>query len=444
MYRQVCHLLQLRSPAVDQSVLFDHAVFHARAFSSVGRDALRRICKQGHLLLELAADWFLSSGRHPSSLAAAAIIIIGKANNIEAELEEISHELRIHPHTTKARVKELIDYLVAFGQRLPWGKDIGPKSVLRHLPFLLQYSQQTVRKPQLAKLSPSDARCVVPTTKKPKLPSSHGAQAPLAKAACAEYGKRTDRFLRTQSQSFDLKEDECVLEGSSDAPQTAEHDRGASAATIEPPATDSVSCCEGAIDFLPSRKRRRKSGDAADREGTEKHREVVRETVSAVPGIDKKWQPLLPPSFVAGRAAKEFRAAKIKAIKERIASVKRSIVAEIRAGFQISADDEPLPPMPRSPSSPRQPDGKFAKALDAEDMLIQYCLLRGGDEKLLEAGYYSLVLSTPPVQPCGDPTSDDDLLQYFNTPKKVEFLRSISEGEPPYPWLTNDELQEQA
>lgn len=390
-YQRVIEFMGISCTPFDSGVYFDKVLSHYPAFMSMGRDEVRKLSKQGRCLLQYGAEWSLADGRHPLAIVAAVAVIVGRANNIKVDLKLVSQDLHVHPQTSRLRLNEFMDALVGFGQRLPWGKDITLTTLGRHLPFLLQYLETRV------KMDSSHAAEISTVT----MDSSSNEDVTLRHIAKVLYNKFGPSIRAVlDGQVLDVVKDESDVTLLEDSNEIKKRKVDSSA----------VEC---------SRKEAKLSSENTKEEGKTGFNHCC------------TWKPL-PPAFLANVSAEARRAARIEAAKERIASVKQdmaNLLMKKRGQECVS-------------SAPSKKIGaQHEKPLDEEDLLIQYCLIRGADEKVLQAGYYSHALSTPPVQPDKDITSDNELLQYFKTPKEIAFLESLSNEEPVNPWLNNDELE---
>eukprot|EP00250_Pteridium_aquilinum_P016157 c22969_g1_i1 orf=138-1907(+) len=427
MYHRVLDFMEIQSTPFDPAVYLDKVMSHHPAFMSMERDVVRRLARQGHCLLRYGVEWSLAAGRHPLALVAAVVVIIGRANNIKVDMKVVSRELHVHPATSRLRFNEFMDSLVGFGQRLPWGKDITLKTVSRHLPFLLQYLETRMKMDHNQVLEKSGVATVTEAVSGEDVALRH-----IAKALYAKYGPQIRAVL--ESQPFDVVSEEdsdsLSVEGAATDVKKRKMDTDAHP-------YDSVPCSDEELGLM-------NPADCGKQAA-----------VGPVPEDDRKtnttWKPL-PPSFVANGVANAKRIARIEAAKKRIATVKQDMANQmVREIRQESHDETPLHSI-ELPSSVQTHDlpslaqthARPDEGLDAEDFLIQYCLIRGANEEILKAGYYSLVLSTAPVQPDKEIMSDSDLLKYFRTPREIEFLQSLSNEESISPWFTRDELDSQA
>ncbi|KAH7430603.1 hypothetical protein KP509_08G005300 [Ceratopteris richardii] len=429
VYNRVLNYLEIESCPFDPIVHFDKFMSSHSAFVCLGEDTLNRLVEQGHCLLHYGLEWSLTSGRHPLALVAAVVAIVGKANNIKVDLDLISRELYVYPKTSRLRLREYFVSLIGFAQLLPWGKDITFKTLTRHLPFLLQYmaarTKVDSRSHVKRKFLPSDS---VASAQKQCSSAEDTALRHIAKALYAKYGTRIKSIL--ENQSLDVVKDE---DGIPSPEEEISHPLKKQKVNEE--GYPSVETCRQDTKLKVGRKTGKATVDAT------------------------LWKPL-PPSFVANTAAIARRTAKVDAAKKRIAAVKQEMgkylpseeIQGCNNGMALQLEGSDFFPMMQHLESPalsmeaRVLENKKVcdGTLDAEDLIIQYCLVRGADEEILKAGYYSLALSTPPVQPDKEILSDMELLKYFRTPSEVEFLRSLSEEDSPYPWFTAEELELQA
>ncbi|KAI5071795.1 hypothetical protein GOP47_0014046 [Adiantum capillus-veneris] len=423
VYQRVLDHMDMQSTPFDSAVYFDKIMSHHPAFVAMERDALRRSSRQGHCLLRYGVEWSLAAGRHPLALVAAVAVIIGKANNIKVDLNLVSRELHVNPATSRLRLKEYMTSLVGFAQLLPWGKDITLKTLSRHLPFLLQYLETRVKM--------DGGRQVAKTCGVASNPHENGvmeevALRHIAKALYVKYGPKIRSVL--ENQPFDVVKDEDPgpLPDEAIAPVIKKQKVGSDT-------TECSSLKEAKLENQAIR------GERAER--------MTKSDGKLETGEHRTWKPL-PPCFMANGETTAKRSAKIEAAKRRIVTVKLEMASQLASEGNeefIVRKALQLKDSQFSASMHVNDDAKaHDRALDDEDFLIQYCLIRGAHEDILKAGYYRLALSTPPVQPDREIMSDADLLKYFKTPREIEFLESLSEGDIPYPWLTIDELEAQS
>lgn len=459
VYNRVLNFMEIQSTPFDPAVYFDKVMSHHPTFMSMERDAVRRLSKQGHCLLQYGTEWCLSAGRHPLALVAAVAVIVGKANNIKVDMEVVSRDLHVHPATSRLRLKEFMNSLVGFGQRLPWGKDITLKTVSRHLPFLLQYLEARMRMDSNQVVENS----VTATTTE----ASSGEDAALrhiAKALYAKYGPQIRAVLDGQPVDV-VKEDIdplSIVESATGIKESANGIKKRKVNGDAPPCNSLQYSCKEAKLSLVDCSKEAAVGPIAEEDGktytvgpiSEEEGKIntaagqhhigpisEEEGKQNTSGQHCIWKPL-PPSFLANSVADAIRTARIQAAKKRIASVKQDMVNQLVRERKQKSNDETASQSIESASSAKI-HAPHDKGLDAEDFLIQYCLIRGADEKILQAGYYLLALSTPPVQPDKEIMSDTELLKYFRTPEEIEFLESLSKEEPLYPWLNKDDPESQ-
>ncbi|MCO5549246.1 hypothetical protein L7F22_067562 [Adiantum nelumboides] len=428
VYQRVLDHMDIQSTPFDPAVYFDKIMSHHSTFALLERDALRSLSRQGHCLLQYGVEWSLAAGRHPLAIVVAVVVIVGKANNIKVDVELVSRELHVHPATSRLRLKEYMTSLVGFAQLLPWGKDITLKTLSRHLPFLLQYLETRMKMDngQVAR------NCEVASNPQKNLATEDVALRHIAKALYVKYGPRIRSVL--QNQPFDVVKDEDLgpLPEETTAPVVKRQKTGSNTLST---GSSIVGCTSGkeakleiqTINFVT----------AAVEE------EMIKADEKMETAEQCAWKPL-PPSFLANRVATAKRTAKIEAAKRRIATVKQDMANQLESEGDKELIHGKALQLKDSESLLVTDEAKtLDRVLDDEDFLIQYCLIRGAHEDILKAGHYSLVLSTPPVQPDREIMSNTDLLKYFKTPREIEFLESLHEGDIPYPWFMIDELEVQ-
>jgi transcription initiation factor TFIIB len=119
----------------------DPAVFIDRTLSALSatQEQINKVRDQAMRLITVAQRMWLGTGRRPSAITAAAIILSFEANGYKILPKSVGDPLHIGEQTVRQRVRELKEALVQAARSLPWGGDITVKNVLAHLPFLLQH-----------------------------------------------------------------------------------------------------------------------------------------------------------------------------------------------------------------------------------------------------------------------------------------------------------------
>ena len=151
MVERVVRFLGLRAsssyPELDVVALFERALRDSPSLS--GRDP-ERMRKQGVFLVEFMVKRWLTTGRRPAPVVAAALALVGEANGIEsAGIEAAASELRANLHTCKKRYRELCDALVKIAQKLPWGSNVTVKNIVKNTPLVIHIMEKMKKEEEL-------------------------------------------------------------------------------------------------------------------------------------------------------------------------------------------------------------------------------------------------------------------------------------------------------
>ncbi|XP_022994521.1 plant-specific TFIIB-related protein PTF2 [Cucurbita maxima] len=144
MVLRVVDFLDLKGPAFpgfDIVGSLERAARNSPSFSKVEADTLDIIVKQGIFLLQCAMKWFLTTGRQPLPMVAAVLVLVSGLNEVNVSIDDVAMEVHAKVSTCKKRYRELLGALVEVGKKLPWGKDITKRNIVKNAPFVIQYME---------------------------------------------------------------------------------------------------------------------------------------------------------------------------------------------------------------------------------------------------------------------------------------------------------------
>ncbi|XP_050226047.1 plant-specific TFIIB-related protein PTF2 [Mercurialis annua] len=142
MITRVLDHLDLKLPEFDLVVSFEKVVRGLFNFGRIDGEKFERMKGQGVFLIQCMIKWCLTTGRQPSPIVAAVLVLVAELNGVEdVGIEDVARDLHAAVATCKLRYKELLEKLVEIAQELPWGKDITVKNVLKNAPFVLRYME---------------------------------------------------------------------------------------------------------------------------------------------------------------------------------------------------------------------------------------------------------------------------------------------------------------
>lgn len=71
----------------------------------------------------------------------AVLVFVGAVNGVRVRMEDVAKEENVAIRTCKLRYKELLEAMVEVAQKLPWGKDVNVKNIVRNAPYVLKYME---------------------------------------------------------------------------------------------------------------------------------------------------------------------------------------------------------------------------------------------------------------------------------------------------------------
>ncbi|CAO2842344.1 unnamed protein product [Amaranthus hypochondriacus] len=138
--RVVAHLgLELKE--FDLVSLLERTIRGFSGFKEIDKDKIDLMVKQGNFVIQCAIKWFLTTGRRPGPVVVAVLVFIGLVNEIRVCIEDVAKEMNVAVRTCKIRYKELLEAMVEVARRLPWGKDVNVKNVVKNAHFVFKYME---------------------------------------------------------------------------------------------------------------------------------------------------------------------------------------------------------------------------------------------------------------------------------------------------------------
>ncbi|KAL2635406.1 hypothetical protein R1flu_006885 [Riccia fluitans] len=426
MYNRVLMKLRITVPHVDLSIFLDRAVSTFPAVSKKGKDVMRKISKQGSVLLHNAVQWFITTGRRPLPVVAAVLQLVLESNSIAVPITDVAAELHAGIWATRLRYKECKNSLVNVAQNLPWGTDVTPKTVLRHLPFILQFLEVKMKlgngdaaQGSACSTLLSSKKRVLTLVNRTSDPHLFNAKFEITSNVSREeniYGEshedeamegRPVKQLKVEGRRCPIVEKELVevnlqnTEGRLPGDHSPEH------------------CLDLTVSL----------SKAADSTGELSH-SGASPSANEAPLSSSRPSSVLPVAFIASEEARKRRLhkiqlAKIRINKHRSLLAKKYSIPHMLAG--VAEDGEGS-----SGADSKLDDSVLAP--DSEDLRIEKLLLKGVSGEELETGYYkSLEAQFLEDQNTGETTeegpsneSDSNLIQYLHSRCEVDFLTELN------------------
>ncbi|BBN04396.1 hypothetical protein MPTK1_3g04220 [Marchantia polymorpha subsp. ruderalis] len=408
MYNRVLQKLNISVPHVDLSIFLERALSTLPALTKQSRDTLRIVARQGKMLLTNAVQWFITTGRRPLPVTAAVLQLVLEANKISVHISDVARQLYAGIGATRMRYKECKNSLVVIAQKLPWGADITPKTVLRHLPFIIQYLEL---KHKLQKGANQGSTCI-------------GQVVPRKRASTLLCGKSDSLLLNAKNT--------LALNGhrqTSTVNQEKVDGRPAKFLTVSRAHFHSVQKSELVEVKLDDEDetfpRDDCRGDRPDmRRKTSEDLPDIRapESTTGAPVPERNGSAnVLPVAFVASEEARKRRLHKIHLAKLRIFQRRALMSQTYGVSQQLSVPPSPVH-IQEKPGYVRRVDDIYL-APDIEDLRIEKLLLKGASGADLETGYYrSLEAQFLEVH---DGDCDKDFTEYVHSSCEVEYLKEL-------------------
>ena len=178
IFSQVVQLLNCNLPDIDPALFLEKCIslFMKYLYSNLKidieeigthsnscKEVTKQLCEISIRLINIAKDDWLVTGRRPTAITAASIVLsfllIMKHSNdyklsiyeeiklllqgdelSKTDIKYLSDLLNISPATTTLRVKELKNTLIRLGTKLlPWGSNLNLKNIIIHIPVILKH-----------------------------------------------------------------------------------------------------------------------------------------------------------------------------------------------------------------------------------------------------------------------------------------------------------------
>ncbi|KNA13996.1 hypothetical protein SOVF_111570 [Spinacia oleracea] len=141
MVNRVVDFLGLELKEFDLVGLLERTIKGFSGFSEIDKEKVDLMVKQGNFVIQCAIKWFLTTGRRPVPVIVAVLVFVGAVNGVQVRMEDVAKEENVAISTCKLRYKELLEAMVEVAQKLPWGKDVNVKNIVRNAPFVLKYME---------------------------------------------------------------------------------------------------------------------------------------------------------------------------------------------------------------------------------------------------------------------------------------------------------------
>ncbi|KAJ9136043.1 hypothetical protein P3X46_033157 [Hevea brasiliensis] len=374
MIMRVVDHLNIKLPEFDIVSSFEKVV---RNLSNAGRiesNKVERMQEQGVFLIQCAIKWFLSTGRRPSPIVAAVLVLVAELNGVEGlKIEEVAREVHAAVSTCRLRYRELLEVLVKVAEALPWGKDVTMKNIVKNVPFVIRYMEMK-----------SMAKCGREGASLECVGFDLGEVVSHCLRKDIEYGVEEDRAEYDDSQYFELKNGSGVNKmGDGDVGKLQLSHECLSMVYnkfLKEGGSGKYAIENGGV-------HRRKSNMGLELHPTEwwngKSELSKKLLLKQILEKDVGLNPM-PPSFVNGHLAVKRRRARINAARLRIEKIMHPWNAN-------SGDGSDLCVLEDSHTRKRKRKTR-AKGIDWEDFVIETLLLHQVKEEEIEKGHYNTLL----------------------------------------------------
>lgn len=145
VYTRIKTALGVALVDLDPALYIQRAV-HALELAS--DEEIREVSSFSVRLINVAKRDWMVSGRRPTAIAAAALMLAVKLKSQKKKsVKEVADSLNVAVHTVRRRYKELTDLLVDLGKKhLPWGQNITKRNLFSHVSFILQHTELVITK----------------------------------------------------------------------------------------------------------------------------------------------------------------------------------------------------------------------------------------------------------------------------------------------------------
>ncbi|KAA0057033.1 transcription factor IIIB 50 kDa subunit [Cucumis melo var. makuwa] len=367
MVMRVVDFLDLRGsefPVFDIVGSLERAARNSPSFSRLEADILERIVKQGIFLLQCAMKWFLTTGRQPLPMVAAVLVLVSKLNEVDVSMENVAMEVHAKVSTCKKRYRELLEALVEVGKKLPWGKDITTKNIVKNAPFVIQYME-------LKSMSNASG--------KGKDLENVGIDLQSAVSECLrkelEYESEVNN-LEDDSQYFELQGSRWCDESNCDNGNRLNISHECLSLIYNKFLDEMAELrSSGGINDVYGRKQGRKAGFYSSTEWWEGKSVLSKKLLLQQLLETDIGSQGIPPSFVSSCNAYKRRKEKVNAAKKRI--------QRIMHPSNAPAGDVNIK---------KKRKRKGADVIEWEDIIIETLLLHGVQEEEIEKGHYKVLL----------------------------------------------------
>ncbi|CAK9327497.1 unnamed protein product [Citrullus colocynthis] len=367
MVIRVVDFLDLKGPefpVFDIVGSLERAARNSPSFSRVDADTLERIVKQGIFLLQCAVKWFLTTGRQPLPMVAAVLVLVSELNEVNVSIDNVAMEVHAKVSTCKKRYRELLEALVEVGKKLPWGKDITTKNIVKNAPFVIQYMELK---------SMSNASGKVKDLENVGIDLQSAVSECLRKEL--EYESEVNN-LEDDSQYFELQGSSWRDESSCDngIKLNISHE---CLSLIYHKFLDEMAHLKssGGINEIYGRKQGRKAGFCSSAEWWEGKSELSKKLLLQQLLETDVGSQGIPPSFVSSCNAYKRRKEKVNAAKKRIQRI-------------MHPSSAPTGDV----NTEKKRKRKGANGIEWEDIIIETLLLHGVKEEEIEKGHYNVLL----------------------------------------------------
>jgi len=146
-YKEVCSALQIKVDKLDLEVLCDRM---ANEFNDCFEDDNGNINKtiktdvilRMRRIVRVAIKECLDTGRRPIGLVGAALKLAMESCDINLSFDDVAQAMNTGKSSLRERYNELRQLMLSLSKELPWAHEITNKSLLRHLPFILDFAEQ--------------------------------------------------------------------------------------------------------------------------------------------------------------------------------------------------------------------------------------------------------------------------------------------------------------
>ncbi|KAL9655940.1 hypothetical protein ABK040_007561 [Willaertia magna] len=152
-YKEICSTLNIKVDQLDPEILCDKIVNNFTDRFKDEEEKNNAILRTRRLVRVAIKEW-LDTGRRPIGLVGAALKLSMESFKIKTSFEDLAEHLNIGKGSLRDRYNELKELMLNLSKNLPWSHEITNKSLIRHLPFLLDFVEQ-LRDIHRTKIEPS-------------------------------------------------------------------------------------------------------------------------------------------------------------------------------------------------------------------------------------------------------------------------------------------------